>query len=281
MEKYSLKNKTVLITGATDGLGKFVAMRAAKAGANLILHGRNKTKGDELIKNIKSVTGNENLFYYNADFSSLQRVQELSKKVREDHQQLHVLINNAAIGGGPKGSSKRELSADGLELRFAVNYLSHFLLTQNLLPLIKQSAPARIVHVASIGQAPIDFNDVMMEKSYDSYTAYCRSKLSQILNGFALAEQLKDTGIAVNSLHPATLMNTNMVHDFFGRTSSTVEEGADVVEYVAFSKETEAITGAYFNQMRPAKANAQAYDIDARQKLWRLSEELVNKYLLK
>jgi NAD(P)-dependent dehydrogenase (short-subunit alcohol dehydrogenase family) len=281
MEKDLLKNKTVFITGATDGLGKLVALRAAKAGATLILHGRNKVKGEDLLNEIRSKTGNENMFYYNADFSSLQQVQELSVKVRNEHRQLHVLINNAAIGGGPKGSKMREISANGFELRFAVNYLAHFLLTFNLLPLLKQSAPARIVHVSSIGQAPIDFNDVMMEQKFDSFTAYCRSKLAQIMHGFESAVQLRGSGVTVNSLHPATLMNTNMVHNFFGRTLSTVEEGADVVEYVAFSRETEGITGIFFNQKKQARANAQAYDVEARKKLWQISEELVNSYLLK
>lgn len=207
--------------------------------------------------------------YYNADFSSLQQVQELTSKVKEEHQQLHVLINNAAIGGGPKGSNQRELSADGLELRFTVNYLAHFLLTQNLLPLLLQSAPARIVHVSSIGQAPIDFSDVMMERNYDSFKAYCRSKLAQIMHGIELSGKLKEMGVTVNSLHPASLMNTNMVYNFFGRTLFTVEEGAEVVEYVAFSRETEGITGVYFDQKKPAKAHAQAYDSEARKRLWR------------
>jgi NAD(P)-dependent dehydrogenase (short-subunit alcohol dehydrogenase family) len=280
MEKSILKGKIVLITGATDGLGKLVAIRAAKAGANLILHGRNQTKGARLLDEIMSKSATESHHYYNADFSSLQQVKALSSKIKAEHPQLHILINNAAIGGGPKGNSKRQLSADGFELRFAVNYLAHFLLTQNLLPLLKQSAPARIVHVSSIGQAPIDFNDLMMEKKYDSYTAYCRSKLAQIMYGMELAEQLKLTGVSVNSLHPATLMNTNMVYDFFGHTSSTVEEGADAVGYVAFAKETEGISGAYFNQKKPANPNAQAYHAEARKKLWQISEELVNSYLL-
>lgn len=277
---YLLKDKTVFITGATDGLGKLVAHRAAKAGARLILHGRNQRKGEQLLEELRKETGNENVFHYNADLSSLQQVKELSIQVLKHHQQLHVLINNAAIGGGPKGSNQRELSADGVELRFAVNYLSHFLLTQNLLPLLAKSTPARIVHVASIGQAPIDFRDVMMEKKYDSFIAYCRSKLEQVMYGLELAEQLKETGVTVNSLHPAPLMDTNMAHTFFGRVSSTVEEGADVVEYVAFSKETEGITGTYFNQKKQAKANAQAYDVEARKKLWQLSETLTKRYLL-
>jgi NAD(P)-dependent dehydrogenase (short-subunit alcohol dehydrogenase family) len=278
--KYDLTGKTVLITGSTDGLGKQVALRAAKAGATVLLHGRNKAKGAAVLEAFRSATNNPNTSYYNADFASLQEVKNLSEQVLREQQQLHVLINNAAIGGGPKGARRRELSKDGLELRFAVNYLSHFVVTQNLLPLLVQSAPARIVHVSSIGQLPLDFSDLMLERHYDSFDAYCKSKLAQILYGFELAGQLKDKGVAVNSLHPATLMNTNMVRAFFGRVSSTVEEGVETVEYVAFSKETERITGAYFHQKRQARANSQAYDAAARRKLWEASQDLAGDFLI-
>ena len=118
----------------------------------------------------------------------------------------------------------------------------------------------------------------MMEKSYDSFTAYCRSKLAQIMHSFELAEQLKDENITVNSVHPATLMHTNMVHDYFGRVSTLVDEGANAVEYVATSNETENITGTYFNQTKQSKANSQAYDKAARKKLWQISEELTKAY---
>lgn len=275
-----LQSKTVLITGATDGLGKLVAHRFAKRGTTLILHGRNEAKGQRLVEEIKAASGNVNLFYYNADFASLEEVKQLSETVLANHKALHLLINNAAIGGGPKGSQQRELSKDGHELRFAINYLSHFLLTENLLPLLKSSAPAKIIPISSIGQSPIDFNDLMMEKSYDSFTAYCRSKLAQIMHGFELAERLKNNNITVNSLHPATLMDTNMVHDFFGKVSATVDEGADVVEYVATADEVDDITGVYFNQKRPARTNSQAYDSEARKKLWQISGELTKAFVV-
>lgn len=275
----SLKGKTVLITGATDGLGKLVAQHAAEAGATLLLHGRNNDKGKKLLEEMTASAENENIFYYNADFSSLNEVQQMGEEILAAHATLHVLINNAAVGGGPKGSHQRELSKDGYELRFAVNYLSHFLLTQKLLPLLIASAPARIVNVASIGQSPINFTDVQSEGRYDSFDAYCKSKLAQIISGFESAEQLKGTGVTINSLHPASLMDTNMVHQFFGRVATSIAEGAKVVEYVAFAEETKEITGAYFNQLKPAKANAQAYDPEARKKLWQVSEELVNSYL--
>lgn len=277
---YNLTGKTILITGSTDGLGKQVAEQAAKAGATVLLHGRNATKGASAREEIIYYSGNPNVPYYNADFSSLQEVKALSERILKEHRQLDVLINNAAIGGGPKGAPEREVSRDGLELRFAVNHLAHFVLTQNLLPLLLQSAPARIVHVSSIGQSPLDFGDLMMERRYDSFDAYCKSKLAQILYGFELAEQLKDKGITVNSLHPATLMNTKMVKEFFGPPSSTVEEGVAAVEQVAFSADTEAVSGAYFNGTRKSRANSQAYDAAARQQLWEASLQLAKDYLI-
>jgi NAD(P)-dependent dehydrogenase (short-subunit alcohol dehydrogenase family) len=142
-----------------------------------------------------------------------------------------------------------------------------------------RSVPARIVNVSSIGQSPLDFEDIQLEKRYDSFDAYCKSKLAQIIFGFELAERLEGSGVTVNSLHPATLMDTNMVHQFFGRVTSNVEEGAKVVEYVAFEDETKNITGAYFNQMKQARANAQAYEVNARKKLWQLSDELSKAFM--
>jgi NAD(P)-dependent dehydrogenase (short-subunit alcohol dehydrogenase family) len=120
----------------------------------------------------------------------------------------------------------------------------------------------------------------MLEKHYDSFDAYCKSKLAQILYSMELAAQLKDTGVTVNSLHPASLMNTNMVHQFFGRTLSTVEQGLRVVEHVAFSPKTEGLTGIYFDQLHPGKAHKQAYDPEARRQLWQASMELGKNYLL-
>ena len=274
----TLQGKTVLITGATDGLGKEVAQQAARAGATLILHGRNEAKGARLLSQIKEETANSQVYYHNADFSSLAAVKKFGDEVLANYGALHVLINNAAIGGGPKGNRQRETSKDGHELRFAVNHLSHFLLTKKLLPLLIQSAPARIVNVASIGQSPLNFDDIQLENRHDSFDAYAKSKLAQIIFGFELADQLTVSNVTVNSLHPATLMNTNMVAEFFGKTLSTVEEGADAVAYVSFSDETKDITGAYFNQKKEAKANAQAYDAEARKKLWQLSEELTKAF---
>jgi NAD(P)-dependent dehydrogenase (short-subunit alcohol dehydrogenase family) len=171
------------------------------------------------------------------------------------------------------------VSEDGVELTFAVNYFSHFLLTRLLLPLLRDSAPARIVNVASAGQSPIDFSNPMLERGYDAMRAYSQSKLAQIMFTFDLAERQRDAGVTVNALHPASLMDTKMVQDTFGYTMSTVEEGAEAVVRLAVSPEVEGITGRYFDGTREARANRQAYDPQARERLWTLSEQLCGRLL--
>lgn len=266
-------DKVILITGATDGLGKFVAGDLAAEGASIILHGRNKKKGEALIEEIQRETGNERLAFCEADFGSLHAVRKLADEILTNHGRLDVLINNAGIGARSAGAP-RELSEDGLELRFAVNYLAHFLLTLRLLPLIRQSTPSRIVNVSSIGQQAIDFNDVMLEHDYDDLRAYRQSKLAQVMFTIDLADRLAGTGVTVNALHPASLMNTNMVRDsdYFRGAITNVQEGADGVEYLAISPKVEKITGMYFERKKPSRANAQAYDKSARSRLWELSE---------
>lgn len=263
-----------MITGSTDGLGKLVAQRLAGRGATVILHGRNPSKGVTALNEIRTVTKNERIEYYNGDLASLDEVRDLGERVIADHDRLHVLINNAGIGGGPRGNSKREVSKDGFELRFAVNYLSHFLLTYRLLPLLRASAPSRIINVSSVGQYPLDFKNLMLEKKYESFRAYRQSKLAQIMFTIDLAEELKGTGVVVNSLHPATLMNTKMVDEYFGSTMTSVADGAEALEFVATSDETAKVTGVYFDMKRPSKPNPQANDPDARRQLRELSRRL-------
>jgi NAD(P)-dependent dehydrogenase (short-subunit alcohol dehydrogenase family) len=268
--------KVILITGATDGLGEQVARDLAAQGAAILLHGRSPAKGEATLRGIRGATGNQELAYYNADFSSLDAVRRLSEQLQADQQRLDVLINNAGLGAGMR-RARRETSADGYELRFAVNYLAPFLLTHSLLPLLRRSAPARIVNVASAGQQPIDFGDVMLENGYDGLRAYRQSKLAQVMFTLDLAEELEASGITVNSLHPASLMNTRMVveTDYFGGPMTTIQEGADAVEYLALSPELDDVTGEYFNGKRRARANAQAYDKEARRRLRMLSEQLI------
>ena len=265
---------TILITGATDGLGRRVALELAEKGATVLLHGRNPERLEAALEDVREQTGNEKLGSYLADLSSLAEVRTLAEQVLSDHNRLDVLINNAGVIVG-----ERRESEDGYELTFAVNYLAHFLLTSQLLPLLRGSAPARIVNVTSAGQSPVDFSDVMLERGYDAMKPYTQSKLAQILFTFELAGRLSGTGVTVNALHPASLMDTKMVHETFGYTMSTVQEGADAAVRLAVSPELEGVTGRYFDGQREGRANHQAYDAQVRKRLWALSEELCGSLL--
>ena len=273
MEK--VENQVILVTGATDGLGKAVARDLASRGSKVLLHGRNPKKGEATVREIRDDTANEKLVYYNADFSSLAGVRTLSDQIQADQERLDVLINNAAIGAGTR-LSLREESSDGFELRLAVNYLAPFLLTHRLLPLLRHSAPARIINVASAGQQPIDFDNVMLEDEYDGLKAYRQSKLALVMFTFDLAEKLMGADITVNCIHPASLMGTKMVleSDYFDRTMSTIGEGAQAVEYLATSPELNGVNGEYFDGKQRALANPQAYDSEARRRLHMLSQQL-------
>ncbi|MEX1257169.1 MAG: SDR family NAD(P)-dependent oxidoreductase [Gemmatimonadota bacterium] len=260
--------QVVLVTGSTDGLGREVALRLGAMGAHVIVHGRNAERGAEVVAEIER-GGQGSARFFQADFASLEQVRGLASEILEEYDRLDLLVNNAGIGSS---SPERELSQDGHELRFQVNYLSGFLLTRMLLPLLMESAPARIVNVASAAQNPIDFADVMMERGYTGARAYGQSKLAQIHFTFDLAEELDGRGVIVNALHPATYMDTQMVRAS-GRTPlSTVDEGADAVWNLITAPGLQS--GQYFNQLRPAQANAQAYDRDARMQLRTLSMEL-------
>ncbi len=269
-----LNGTTILVTGATDGLGKRVARELAGKGATVLLHGRNSERLEAALEDIRKETGSERLGSYLADLSSLAQVRALAERILSDQVRLDVLINNAGVI-----VRERKESEDGFELTFAVNYLAHFLLTSLLLQLLRDSAPARIVNVASAGQSPVDFDDVMLERSYDGMRAYTQSKLAQIMFTFELAEHLSGSGVSVNALHPASLMDTKMVNETFGYTMSTVQEGAGATVRLAVSTDVEGVTGCYFDGLHEARANRQAYDPAAREKLWALSEDLCGPFL--
>jgi NAD(P)-dependent dehydrogenase (short-subunit alcohol dehydrogenase family) len=264
-----MDGRTVLITGSTDGVGRYVASRLAAAGAKVLVHGRDQERATTLIDEIKR-RGHGDAVFYQADLSSLAGTRQLAEAVIADHKRLDLFISNAGIGSRALGSERRT-SADGHELRFAVNYLSGFLLAYLLLPLLKAGAPSRIVNVASLGQHPLDFDDLMLTKGYSGTRAYAQSKLAQIMFTIDLAEEFRGSGVSVNSLHPATYMNTTMVREGGITPISTVEQGGDAILHLAVGEDIAGKTGLFFNGMQQAQANPQAYDAATRRQLRALS----------
>jgi NAD(P)-dependent dehydrogenase (short-subunit alcohol dehydrogenase family) len=236
------------------------------------VHGRDRQRGTKIVAEIENDGGKAE--FLAADLSALAEVRGLANAVRQKTDRLHILINNAGLGTGTGGGS-RQISADGHELLFAVNYLAGFLLTHLLLPLLKESAPARIVNVASAGQQAIDFNNVMLTHGYSGTRAYCQSKLAEIMFTIDLARELHGSGVTVNSLHPASYMATSMVREAGIAPQSSVEEGAEAILNLALSPELEGRSGLYFNRLKEARADAQAYDGEARGRLRALSLQLV------
>ncbi len=266
--------RTALVTGSTDGLGRAVARSLAASGYLVLIHGRDAARGEDLVREIGERGGAAR--FHRADFASLAQVRALADTVRGEHDSLHLLINNAGIGDGGRAAPRRT-SVDGHELRFAVNYLAGYLLTRLLLPALVDGTPARIVNVASAGQYPLDFDNLMLTRAYSGMRAYAQSKLAQVMLTFDLAAELRDRGVTVNCLHPATYMDTTMVRDAGVEPVSTVEEGTRAVMHLAVSPELEGRTGEYFDGLRPARANAQAYDPQARRRLAEVSARLTDR----
>lgn len=259
-----------LVTGSTDGLGRDVALRLGGAGYHVIVHGRNEERGRAVVEEIQSKEGSASLII--ADLASMENVRRLAATVLRDYSRLDVLVNNAGIGRGADGATREE-SQDGHELRFAVNYLSHFYLTRTLLPLLRESGASRIVSITSTAQNAIDFDDVMLEREpYEGARAYGQSKLAQIMMTMDLAEELEGTGVTANAVHPAIYMATSMVLNRGGTPMATIDEGADPVMQVITSPL--AGSGNYWRQATNARAQAQAYDLDARRRLHELALRL-------
>lgn len=256
-----------LVTGSTDGLGREVALRLGRSGAHVIVHGRNLERGQAVVEEIER-EGIGSASFYAADLAEIAQVRALADAILSDFTRLDVLVNNAGIWL----DGERQVSRDGHELHFAVNYLSGFVLTRLLLPLLVESAPARIVNVASSAQTPLRFDDLMLRQEYSSSRAYGQSKLAQILFTMTLAEELEGSGVTVNAVHPATLMDTNLVFDIGLEPRSTIAEGADAVMHLI--TDGTLGTGAYFNGQQRATPNAQAADPEARERLDRVSRAL-------
>jgi len=268
-----LEEQAVLVTGATDGLGRGVATELARDGATVLVHGRSPERLEATIASLRSDTGAD-VRGYRADFASLDEVRRMADEILEREPRLDVLVNNAGIGTTLPGDGERMVSADGHELRFAVNYLAGFLLTRRLEEKIVRSAPARIVNVSSAGQAPIDFDDVMLERGYTGVQAYCQSKLAQVMFTFDLAEELDPAEVTANCLHPATYMPTKMVRAAGATPASSVDQGRDATLRLVRDSDLGSVSGRYYSGVHEERAHPQAYDADARRRLRELSERL-------
>ena len=264
--------RVALVTGSTRGLGEEVALRLGAMDYHVIVHGRNVERGEGVVAAIESEGGSAE--FRRADFLELDQVRELADGILDDFERLDLLVNNAGIGSA---GGDMERTVDGVEPVFQVNYLAHFLLTEKLLPLLEDSAPARIINVSSAAQAPIDFDDLMLEHWEPAEgqigRPYAQSKLAQILHAYDMAERLEDSGVTINALHPATFMDTYMVRRAGIEPRATVDEGADAVMQLVVD---EVGSGQYFRDMVPTRAHEQAYDPEARRKLREVSLELID-----
>ena len=273
----SLDEQTILITGATGGLGRALAHRAAEHGATVVAHGRDEQRLRELALEVEEATGTS-IDTVAADLADLREVDRLADSVLDTYDRLDVLVNNAGVGfGAPDGP--REESADGIELRFAVNHLAAYRLAGRLAKLLEVSAPARIVQVASAGQLALDRDDPLTEQGWDGVTAYRRSKLAQVMATYDLAADLVGTGVTVNALHPATFMDTAMVRDSGVSPTSTVGEGLDATWRLVADPALDGVSGRYFEGTREGTTDPQADDPAARAWVRELSDRLLAQAL--
>ena len=273
----ALHEQTILITGATGGLGRALVRRAADHGATVVAHGRDDQRLRALALEVEEATGTS-IDTVAADLADLREVDRLADSVLDTYDRLDVLVNNAGVGfGAPDGP--REESADGIELRFAVNHLAAYRLAGRLAKLLEVSAPSRIVQVASAGQLALDRDDPLTEQGWDGVTAYRRSKLAQVMATYDLAADLVGTGVTVNALHPATFMDTAMVRDSGVSPTSTVGEGLDATWRLVADPALDGVSGRYFDGTREGTTDPQADDPAARAWVRALSDRLLAQAL--
>ncbi len=262
---------TILITGATDGLGKQTARLLAKQKFHLILHGRNPEKLEKVASLIQSESDNPQVDCVLADFASLDQVRAMATYINEKYTHLDVLINNAGIR-----SPKKLLSNDGFELTFATNYLATFLLTLQLFPLLAVSQSARVVNLSSLAHrlvwmSPLNFQET---KRYWGWVAYARSKLLMVLFSNTLAEKAKRFGISSNALHPGIIFGTKVTQTHWAKSTETMELGALSVQNLAINPDLSGISGAYFDKLKQVKPSLIAQNKKLQQALWKQSVAL-------
>ena len=264
-----IKNKIVLITGSTDGIGKQTALELIQKEAKVIIHGRNEQRAKKVVTELTDRTNNSEMDYVIADLSSFGEIRKMSEDLHNRYHKLDVLINNAGVY-----KNERVLSKDGFELTFAINHLSCFLLTGLLLDLIKDSSYSRIVNVASQAHAgQLDFDNLQGEKYYDGYDAYSRSKLCNIMFTYKLAGILEGSGITANVLHPGVI-STKLLHAGWGSGGSDITLGSKTSVYLATSEYVAFVSGKYFSTQRLARSSRISYDTIVQDKLWEVSEKM-------
>jgi NAD(P)-dependent dehydrogenase (short-subunit alcohol dehydrogenase family) len=269
-----IDQQVILVTGATSGLGRALAQRLASLGAQVVVHGRDQGRLDAVCEQIRDAVPGARLHPAPADLSSLDEVGQLADRVLDEHAALHALVNNAGIGFG-RDRSKRDTSRDGIELRLAVNHLAGALLIRRLLPRLQESAPARIVQVASLGQAPFDPADPQLERRYDGWQAYLQSKLAQVMLTRDLAGEVDPAAVTINALHPATFMDTGMVHEGGIAPRSSVGEGVRATLRLLVAPELDGVSGRFFDGTRGTEPNPAADDPQARALVRAPTEELL------
>jgi retinol dehydrogenase 12 len=277
-----MDGKTCLITGATNGIGRVAAVELARRGAELFLTYRNKARADDTMAEIRQKTGSDKVHLLHADLGSQKQIRAAAAEFLATGRSLHVLINNAGLG-----NISRMLSADGIEMVFAVNHLAYFLLTMLLLDRIKQSAPARIVNVASDAHrfGTINFDDLGGERRYRMFRSYSQSKLANILFTYELARRLAGSGVTVNCLHPGGIAsglwtNNGALAQFIMKAAKpflkTAEQGAQTMIYLACSSEVDGITGKYYVDCAEKKSSQESCNADVARRLWDISARMTN-----
>jgi NAD(P)-dependent dehydrogenase (short-subunit alcohol dehydrogenase family) len=237
----------------------------------LLVHARDPEKGQGVVDELESIEGIGEAVLYLADLSSIEETKRMTAELLEKEERLDVLVNNAGVG---TGGGDRELSADGYELTFAVNYLAPYVLSRLLLPLLRAGAPSRIVNIASIGQAPLDFDNLMLEDGFSPERAYGQSKVALIMLTADLAEELDGSGVTANSLHPGTYMPTQMVRDAGIEPIDSLESGVEATMRLVEGTELDGVSGRFFNKMTEAGLPPQAEDPAARKRLQDISAKL-------
>ena len=259
-----MKDKRVLITGSTDGIGKQTAIGLALLGAEIILHGRNEERLQKSKSEITRFTKNSKIETICADLSSLNQTMKMADEVKNRFSGIDVLLNNAGLY-----LNYKEFTEDGFEKTFAVNHLSHFLLTNRLIDILMMRPDSRIINVSSVAhtRAKLDFENLNSEKHFDAYNAYAVSKLANVLYTYKLASQLK-------ALHPGVI-STKLLWKGFSIKGNSLSEGAETSVYLASSDEIAGLSGKYFVRMKETPSSDTSYKEEIQQKMWDESEQMI------